>query len=98
MMRNILLLTIALLVPAHGRAGEAPKRSLKKDQPLPYIAVPCTADKTFTTGIEGPACDRRALLYAVNCEREGTIGRVRADGQVSQFVTLPAGQLGSPQV
>ena len=95
MMRNILLLTIALLVPSHGRAGEAPKRSLKKDQPLPYIAVPYTADKTFTTGIEGPACDRRGFVYAVNFEKQGTIGRLRPDGQVSQFVTLPAGSVGN---
>ena len=55
MMRYLSLLVIALLIPDHCLAEDAPARSLKKDQSLPSIAIPCTADKLFTTGIEGPA-------------------------------------------
>ncbi|MFP6752553.1 MAG: SMP-30/gluconolactonase/LRE family protein [Pirellulaceae bacterium] len=95
MMRYLSLLAIALLIPDHCLAEEAPARSLKKDQSLPSIAVPCTADKLFTTGIEGPACDRRGFVYAVNFQKQGTIGRVRPNGKARVFVDLPAGSVGN---
>ncbi len=95
MMRHCSLLVIALLFPVHGLAEEPPVRSLKKDHSLPSIAIPCTADKLFTTGIEGPACDRRGFVYAVNFQKQGTIGRVRPNGQASVFVDLPAGSIGN---
>ena len=95
MMRHCPLLVIALLFPVHGLAEEPPVRSLKKDRSLPSIAIPCTADKLFTTGIEGPACDRRGFVYAVNFQKQGTIGRVRPNGQARVFVDLPAGSVGN---
>lgn len=45
----------------------------------------------FTAGIEGPYCDAAGTLYAVNYEREGTIGAVRPDGAAEVFVDLPDG-------
>lgn len=49
----------------------------------------------FTGGIEGPCCDRDGVLYAVNYEREGTIGRVLPDGTADVFVDLPEGSVGN---
>jgi len=49
----------------------------------------------FTGGIEGPACDAEGYLYAVNYEREGTIGRMTPDGETSLFVELPSGSVGN---
>jgi len=95
MMRYLSLLAISLLIPDHCLAEDAPARSLKKDQSLPSIAIPCTADKLFTTGIEGPACDRRGFVYAVNFQKQGTIGRVRPNGKARVFVDLPAGSVGN---
>ncbi len=95
MMRFLSLLAIALLIPDHCQAEDAPERSLKKDQSLPSIAIPCTADKLFTTGIEGPACDRRGFVYAVNFQKQGTIGRVRPNGKARVFVDLPDGSVGN---
>ena len=95
MMRYLSLLALALLIPDHCLAEDAPARSLKKDQSLPSIAIPCTADKLFTTGIEGPACDRRGFVYAVNFQKQGTIGRVRPNGKARVFVDLPAGSVGN---
>jgi len=74
---------------------QAGRQKQKKAQPVPFVAIPCTADQTFTTGIEGPACDKRGFIYAVNYEKQGTIGRVRPNGEASQFVTLPAGSVGN---
>lgn len=49
----------------------------------------------FTGGVEGPCCDRDGVLYAVNYEREGTIGRVFPDGTAEVFVELPEGSVGN---
>ena len=49
----------------------------------------------FTPGIEGPACDARGDIYAVNFLREGTIGRVTPAGAGEVFVELPEGSVGN---
>ena len=49
----------------------------------------------FTSGIEGPACDAAGNLYAVNYERQHTIGKVTPDGTASVFVELPTGSIGN---
>ena len=49
----------------------------------------------FTSGIEGPACDAMGNLYAVNYERQHTIGKVTPDGTASVFVELPTGSIGN---
>lgn len=60
---------------------------------------PETADllpeHTFTSGIEGPATDKAGNLYAVNYEKEGTIGIVHPDGTHACFVVLPEGSTGN---
>lgn len=49
----------------------------------------------FTEGIEGPGCDRQGNLYAVNYQRQHTIGKVTPEGQCSIFVELPEGSTGN---
>jgi gluconolactonase len=48
---------------------------------------------TFTRGVEGPAVDIHGNLYAVNFERQHTIGKVTPDGVASVFVELPGGSI-----
>ncbi len=60
-----------------------------------FIAEPLTAEGQFTAGIEGPACDAAGDVYAVNFERQGTIGRVAPDGRAEVFVVLPEGSVGN---
>ncbi|MFB3828308.1 MAG: SMP-30/gluconolactonase/LRE family protein [Bryobacteraceae bacterium] len=55
------------------------------------VAEPFTAAGSFTRGVEGPACDRAGNLYAVNFERQGTIGKVTPQGEASLFAVLPNG-------
>ncbi|MCE9603643.1 MAG: SMP-30/gluconolactonase/LRE family protein [Planctomycetia bacterium] len=57
-----------------------------------WIATPLTPENGFTTGIEGPGCDAAGNIYAVNFEKQGTIGRTTPDGKTEIFVQLP--QLG----
>ncbi|MEF3306425.1 SMP-30/gluconolactonase/LRE family protein [Paenibacillus sp. GYB003] len=64
------------------------------DHPL-YESVAFTARGVFTSGIEGPACDRDGNVYAVNFERQGTIGRITPEGAGSVFVELPNGSVGN---
>lgn len=63
-----------------------------------YVATDHVGDGTFTAGIEGPATGPDGALYAVNFQREGTIGRVtggHGDARVDLFVQLPAGRTGN---
>ena len=60
-----------------------------------YISEVFTAPGGFTSGIEGPSCDRAGNLYAVNYDRQGTIGRVTPDGECDLFVELPARSVGN---
>ncbi len=54
-----------------------------------------TTPGSFTTGVEGPACDRDGNLYAVNYARQHTIGKVTPKGEASVFVELPGGSIGN---
>lgn len=54
-----------------------------------------TREFSFTKGIEGPAVNAEGSLFAVNFEREGTIGRVDKDGKGEVYVTLPEGSIGN---
>lgn len=58
------------------------------EEPL-FVAKPLTADGLFTKGIEGPAVDRDGFIYAVNFEKQHTIGKVSLDGKAELFATLP---------
>lgn len=60
-----------------------------------YQARQLTAHTTFTDGVEGPACDRNGVLYAVNYARQHTIGRVQPDGTADIFLELPDGSIGN---
>ncbi len=60
-----------------------------------FKAKPLTADKAFTAGIEGPACDAKGNVYAVNFQKEGTIGRVTPDGKGEVWVELPGKSVGN---
>ena len=60
-----------------------------------FVATPLTEPKLFTSGIEGPACDSEGNIFAVNFERQQTIGRVSPDGKGEVFVTLPGKSIGN---
>ena len=44
-----------------------------------FVATPLTEPGSFTSGIEGPACDAQGNIYAVNFERQQTIGKITPD-------------------
>jgi sugar lactone lactonase YvrE len=54
-----------------------------------------TPEKSFTSGAEGPAVDKAGVLYAVNLQRQGTIGRITPAGEYSVFLSLPGGSIGN---
>jgi sugar lactone lactonase YvrE len=83
------LLALALL------PGGWPARGLAADEEKLFVAAPLTAEGSFTEGIEGPACDARGNVYAVNFARQQTIGRVTPDGKGEVWVTLPGKSTGN---
>jgi sugar lactone lactonase YvrE len=60
-----------------------------------FKATPLTEEKSFTPGIEGPACDAKGNVYAVNFARQQTIGRVTPDGKGEVWVELPGKSTGN---
>jgi gluconolactonase len=60
-----------------------------------FVARPLTDEGSFTRGIEGPACDAEGNVYAVNLQRQKTIGRVTPDGQAEVFLELPGDSVGN---
>jgi sugar lactone lactonase YvrE len=60
-----------------------------------FVATPFTAEGSFTTGIEGPNCDAKGNVYAVNFARQQTIGRVTPDGKAEVYVELPGKSVGN---
>jgi gluconolactonase len=60
-----------------------------------FVARPLTQPGEFTIGIEGPACDARGHIYAVNFRTQGTIGIVTPEGRGDVYVTLPQGSVGN---
>jgi len=60
-----------------------------------FVSKPFTQNSDFTKGIEGPAIDSKGVLYAVNFEKEGTIGQVNPRGLASLFLILPEGSIGN---
>jgi gluconolactonase len=49
----------------------------------------------FTSGIEGPACNKDGNIYAVSFEKKGTTGKVTPEGECSLFIELPEGSVGN---
>lgn len=89
----VALIGLAAMVTA-GSESRAGKRGKRMDEKS-FIAEPHTPVGSFTEGIEGPACDARGNVYAVNYARQHTIGMTRPDGKSELFVELPAGSTGN---
>src|SRR5262245_13866181 len=81
-MRMLLLCALALMPTLAVLAEE------KKGEKL-FVSSALTKEKEFTAGIEGPACDAKGNIYAVNYEKEQTIGKVTPKGKAEVWVTLP---------
>jgi len=60
-----------------------------------FLARPLTEERSFTRGIEGPACDRAGNVYAVNFQAQQTIGKTTPDGKSEVFLTLPGKSTGN---
>ncbi len=60
-----------------------------------YQSQDFTEPQGFTKGIEGPAVDTEGNIYAVNFQKQGTIGKITPEGEASIFIELPAGSVGN---
>lgn len=97
LMTNICCIVPIGLLIACGSPSKQNKDNVMKnqDQEILYQAKPFTTGGEFTSGIEGPAVDKSGNLYVVNVFKEGTIGKVTRNGEVSLFIELPEGSTGN---
>jgi sugar lactone lactonase YvrE len=69
--------------------------ALAEEQAL-FESRQLTPANEYTTGIEGPAVDAAGILYVVNFQRQGTIGKLVPGSTRSElFVALPTGSIGN---
>jgi gluconolactonase len=81
-------------IPLPAKFGGSADIVFSPEEPL-FVARPLTRPHEFTSGIEGPACDADGDVFAVNFEKQGTIGRVTPRGAGEVFVQLPDGSTGN---
>jgi gluconolactonase len=80
--------TAALFLLAACSAFAADKEEL-------FAASPLTEKKSFTPGIEGPACDAAGNLYVVNLLKNGDIAKIAPGGKPEVYVNLPGKSVGN---
>lgn len=87
-----MVMATPLLTILSSAAACSPGRRAAEDGEL-YEARHFTDPGTFTSGVEGPAVDMDGTLYAVNYDRQHTIGKVTPEGEPSVFVELADGSI-----
>jgi len=85
-------LGMTMVIVGLGTACQCPFRGSAETL---YQAAPLTPVNSFTGGIEGPACDKEGNIFAVNFQKQQTIGRTTPDGKAELFVTLPGKSTGN---
>ncbi|MAS96669.1 MAG: hypothetical protein CMO55_26055 [Verrucomicrobiales bacterium] len=65
------------------------------DRETPWTISSWSDKGAFTSGIEGPACDKEGNLYVVNFGEQGTIGKISPQGEAELWVKLPEGSTGN---
>jgi len=81
-----LALLMAFACGKGNKSGQEQSKELWKAEDL--------TDSVFTGAIEGP-CYYKGLLYAVNFEKNGTIGIVDSAGAAKLFISLPDSSIGN---
>ncbi|MBV6443103.1 MAG: SMP-30/gluconolactonase/LRE family protein [Haliscomenobacteraceae bacterium CHB4] len=84
-MKYILVVCLPLLAASHFSCKTAPAKTQL------FLSKDFTTENLFSENIEGPDFDKDGNLYVVNYLRDGTIGKVNADGSCELFLTLPEG-------
>lgn len=59
-----------------------------------FVATPLTSGE-FTTGIEGPACDREGNVFCVSFREARNLARITPEGRAELFLALPEGSTGN---
>ena len=93
-LHHILLETITFLLLTSSLGCNSQPTSDNLPGEAFYLVSDFTDENLFTPGIEGPAFVG-GFLYAVNFDRQGTIGMVNKNGDCSIFVELPEGSIGN---
>ncbi len=96
--KGVLLIVVGLGVAFAGGcdSSDAPADTAPDDETDSlYQTSDFTPPGSFTSGVEGPAVGSDGDLYAVNYQRQQTIGRVTSAGVASVFVELSDSSTGN---
>ena len=77
-------------------AGAASARfNSQADADTLFVSTTFTPKNSFTSGAEGPAVDEQGDVYAVNFQKQSTVGNVTPQGAASLFIELPQNSTGN---
>ncbi len=88
----IALISATMLLMGSNEKSEIHQTGKKSEL---YISSDFTPPGEYTSGIEGPACDKSENIYLVNYQKQGTIGKVNNRGKSEVFIELPNGSIGN---
>jgi len=98
-MKNLYITIITIFLfacnPNQTAQESSEKTGIQENNPAQYTASDFTNPGEFTAGIEGPAVSTNGILYAVNFQEKGTIGKVNTEGKAELFIRLPEGSVGN---
>lgn len=88
----IALISATILLMGSNEKSEIHQTGKKSEL---YISSDFTPPGEYTSGIEGPACDKSGNIYLVNYQKQSTIGKVNNRGKSEVFIELPNGSIGN---
>lgn len=91
----ILFVALSFIGQASGTEISSSPTQLKNNLAALYQSTDWVSDGIFTQGVEGPAVDKNGVLYAVNYQQEGTVGKVTAKGESAVLLKLTDNSVGN---
>ncbi len=93
-MRSVIFTILSSAILFLG-ASEKPEIHHASKKNKLYTSSDFTEPGGFTSGIEGPVCDKNGNVYLVNYQKQGTIGKVNSHGKSEIFIELPNESIGN---
>lgn len=87
--------SLLFIAPVNSAELNLSSGSLNEGSTKLYQSTDWISDGVFTQGIEGPAVDKEGVLYAVNYQQEGTIGKVTTKGESEILLKLANNSVGN---
>ena len=92
--KTVTAVSIVLLISCQPTVKKSAQQTDESE--ATWVSEDLTTMGIFTEGIEGPAVDENGVLYAVNFQEQGTVGKVDTKTEKTElYLKLPEGSIGN---